>query len=445
MSKPPTHSPIASPSSHGSGAAASTGRQPAADRRHRHRQPEEGLRVGGVALRQRIPEHDGQRHRRQPAAERAHLERHRDEHDRPHDDEQRWPRVVDIAPRGSSRIAVRGFSASQRASTRRLKPIAALRAATIADDDPAPPAARSIGVLTRGQQRPGQRKRQREHRVAEADERQIRGQAGHVRSQEVSGSLPTTRRRRRCQTPGALPRPPDRPGSDTATISACLPGEQGAEAGDPAPARALRRASRSRGSGGPAPPGASQRIAFSSANRFRSLTRARLSVPTATGTPEGRTARLAGRPTPTHWLLRGHVTRVAPRSCSRARLSLTELHAVHDERARVDHTQVIQVLAPDRARRHPVVAPGADAPSSCAPRAGAVDASSSTSSGDSPTWMLVMGSALLVDVVADRPEQLARDRVRRVRSQRRCGPRTARRGFRADGPRAFDQRAASSP
>src|SRR5690242_14186667 len=37
-----------------------------------------------------------------------------------------------IAPRGSSRIAVRGLSASIRASTTRLKPIAALRAATIA-------------------------------------------------------------------------------------------------------------------------------------------------------------------------------------------------------------------------------------------------------------------------------------------------------------------------
>ncbi len=37
-----------------------------------------------------------------------------------------------MAPRGISRFAVRGFSASMRASTRRLNPIAALRAATIA-------------------------------------------------------------------------------------------------------------------------------------------------------------------------------------------------------------------------------------------------------------------------------------------------------------------------
>ena len=40
-------------------------------------------------------------------------------------------RIV-IAARGSSRLAVRGFSASSRASTSRLNPIAALRAATIA-------------------------------------------------------------------------------------------------------------------------------------------------------------------------------------------------------------------------------------------------------------------------------------------------------------------------
>src|SRR4029450_6068296 len=39
--------------------------------------------------------------------------------------------VVDIAPRGSSRIDVLGFAASNRASTSRLNPIAALRALTM--------------------------------------------------------------------------------------------------------------------------------------------------------------------------------------------------------------------------------------------------------------------------------------------------------------------------
>ena len=41
------------------------------------------------------------------------------------------PSPAVIAPRGSSRLAVRGFFASKRASTMRLKPIAALRAATM--------------------------------------------------------------------------------------------------------------------------------------------------------------------------------------------------------------------------------------------------------------------------------------------------------------------------
>ena len=39
--------------------------------------------------------------------------------------------VVDIAPRGSSRIEVRGFKASNLASTRRLNPMAALLALTM--------------------------------------------------------------------------------------------------------------------------------------------------------------------------------------------------------------------------------------------------------------------------------------------------------------------------
>jgi hypothetical protein len=39
--------------------------------------------------------------------------------------------VVDMAPRGSSRIDVRGFNASYLASTSRLNPMAALRAHTM--------------------------------------------------------------------------------------------------------------------------------------------------------------------------------------------------------------------------------------------------------------------------------------------------------------------------
>ena len=80
--------------------------------------------------------------------------------------------VVDMRPLGISRDDVRGFAASNRASTRRLKPIAALRAVTmhtIIHSDVPP----GDGMLPRRQQRAGQRERQREHRMAESHERQI--------------------------------------------------------------------------------------------------------------------------------------------------------------------------------------------------------------------------------------------------------------------------------
>ena len=85
----------------------------------------------------------------------------------------------DIAPRGSSRDAVRGFIASKRASTSRLNPIAALRADDHRQHNPAHlrPGNR---MLARRQQRPGQRERQREDGVAEADEREIGDEAGHL-------------------------------------------------------------------------------------------------------------------------------------------------------------------------------------------------------------------------------------------------------------------------
>ena len=63
-----------------------------------------------------------------------------------------------------------------RASTSRLKPIAALRADTIATITHRICRHVERRLLPR-QQRAGQRKRQREHRVAEADERQVGGES----------------------------------------------------------------------------------------------------------------------------------------------------------------------------------------------------------------------------------------------------------------------------
>ena len=69
-------------------AAASADRQPPADRRDRHGQAEKQLRPGRVALGQRIPEHDGERDRRQHEAQRIQPPRGEHEHRRGDDHER---------------------------------------------------------------------------------------------------------------------------------------------------------------------------------------------------------------------------------------------------------------------------------------------------------------------------------------------------------------------
>ena len=98
-------------------------------------------------------------------------------------------------PRGSSRIAVRGLSASICASTRRLKPIAALRALTMHTTIHAT-CIQENGCVAPGQQRTGERERQREHRVAEAHEGEIGRELVHAASTQracASESTPDTR------------------------------------------------------------------------------------------------------------------------------------------------------------------------------------------------------------------------------------------------------------
>ena len=80
---------------------------------------------------------------------------------------------LEIAPRGISRPAVRGFRASHHASTTRLNPIAALRALTMATTIHTT-CRKPTGVMREASSAPGERKRQREHRVAEPDERSPR-------------------------------------------------------------------------------------------------------------------------------------------------------------------------------------------------------------------------------------------------------------------------------
>ncbi len=103
-----------------------------------------------------------------------------------------------MTPRGSSRIAVRGLSASKRASTARLNPMAALRALTMQRTiQPTLRPRERLGAPR--QQRTGERERQREHRVAEADEREIGRQSGHAEGASVGshatsgGAMPETR------------------------------------------------------------------------------------------------------------------------------------------------------------------------------------------------------------------------------------------------------------
>ena len=90
-------------------AAAPAGRQPAADRRHCHGETEKRLRPRRVSLRQRVPEHDGQRQRRQRQAQAVQLAGGGDEDDRPRHDPGDRLRTGDRAARdlapGGSRVA----------------------------------------------------------------------------------------------------------------------------------------------------------------------------------------------------------------------------------------------------------------------------------------------------------------------------------------------------
>ena len=116
-SNPPTQVPIASAEQPRLPAATAAHGQPAADRRNGHRQAQEQLRPGREALRQRVPEHD---RRARPATARSRsgsAATSRTTKTPTRRPRTRSPRASVMAPRGSSRVAVRGFSASKRAST----------------------------------------------------------------------------------------------------------------------------------------------------------------------------------------------------------------------------------------------------------------------------------------------------------------------------------------
>ena len=116
--------------------AASAHSEPAADRRDSHREAQKQLRVGGVALRQRIPEHDRQRDRRQHQAQRPEPPGRDDEHDRRDDHEDRGLRRGHRA----ARDLAAGGPRVQRVHARVDQPVeshrGADRAATMATQNP---------------------------------------------------------------------------------------------------------------------------------------------------------------------------------------------------------------------------------------------------------------------------------------------------------------------
>ena len=241
-------------------------------------------------------------------------------------------------------------------------------------------------LIAPGQQRPGQRKRQREHRVAEADEREIGGQLTHriVSSQAIaSGSMPADQIFFHIDHVRRHPHGDQRcplPGLDAPVVVA--------EAA--APAR--RSASRSRSSSRAGTRGAMRRASASSANMFRSATLARLSVPNATATPARRRLRAAARRRRRRRCCAGTRPAVTPDRLQPCEILAVELHAVHDQRRpRPRKPSAATVFAGRHAGDLPVVGP--DPSPSSITRAGPLPCrSSSTSSADSPRCTLVTGS-----------------------------------------------------
>ena len=144
-------------------------RHPRADRREPERDAEPRVAEPGDPLQVRVDDEQHHRHRPEPAHERVELE------DGDEEDARARARTAPItcaresAPAGSSREAVRGFRASSSASISRFRPIASVRAPTIATVTQSQ--SRAGGSLADGEQHPDVRERQREDRVLELHER----------------------------------------------------------------------------------------------------------------------------------------------------------------------------------------------------------------------------------------------------------------------------------
>ena len=150
-------------------------RQPATHRRHRHGEAEKELRVGGVAFGQRIPEHDTQRHGRQRQTDGVQHRRRTNKHHRRDKDEARRFEDAQHTARDFTRRGARIEGVEPRVH----QPVEPHRRTASGDhrhENPGDPAPRDR-MGARREQRASQRKGQGKHRMAEANERQIDGQA----------------------------------------------------------------------------------------------------------------------------------------------------------------------------------------------------------------------------------------------------------------------------
>ncbi len=162
---------MARPSSHGSHPAPPPRGKPSTNRGNRHREPEKQLRRPRITLGKRVPKNQHESDRRQEQAQPAQLagrshERRRHEEDECRGFGDRHPAAGNFAGCGAR---IRRVEAR---IDQTVEPHCRASRGNHTDHypDDVPP---RHGVFPRGEQRAGQRERQREHGVAEAHERQV--------------------------------------------------------------------------------------------------------------------------------------------------------------------------------------------------------------------------------------------------------------------------------
>ena len=268
------------------------------------------------------------------------------------------------------------------------------------------------GCCARGEQRAGQRKRQREHRMREADEREIRARRAievhhDQRSRPARPADPPT-----CRSSHPAHSAARRAHEMLFHVGDILRHVDGDQLGALARLDRAELVAEAR-----APRAPDQRRAFEQRRAPAPTARATASSSAPrTGSDPRRWPGCRCRPRPrrpTRRIARSAARRRRPTGCcagrsracsrsraSRARLVVRQLHAVHDQRPRVENAEPIEILDRPAPGRRPVVARSADEPQHAGHRPGAVARETPPRSSDSPRCTLVIGI-------------VARDRLRR--------------------------------